>query len=193
MDLSSDFWNNRYESGETGWDLGGVSSPLKSYFDQLTDGNLKILIPGAGNAYEAEYQYNLGFKDVHIADFSPKACQQFGERIPSFPKSNIHCADFFELEGTYDLIIEQTFFCALDPSLRADYALKMSSLLKSKGKLVGVMFDDEMNTDHPPFGGCQEEYMELFSPYFDVELMQSCKNSIKPRTGREIFVKLVKP
>lgn len=30
-------------------------APLKVYFDQLTNKDLKILIPGGGNSHEAEY------------------------------------------------------------------------------------------------------------------------------------------
>ncbi|MCB0780847.1 MAG: SAM-dependent methyltransferase, partial [Flavobacteriales bacterium] len=53
MDLDRDFWQQRYADGTTGWDLGAVSPPLKAYFDQLTDKDLRILIPGGGRSYEA--------------------------------------------------------------------------------------------------------------------------------------------
>jgi hypothetical protein len=46
MVLSEAFWDNKYKSGETGWDIGYISTPLKKYFDQLTNKELKILIPG---------------------------------------------------------------------------------------------------------------------------------------------------
>jgi hypothetical protein len=53
--LSKDYWNNRYEADEIGWDLKIISPPLKAYIDQLTDKNIRILIPGCGSGYEAEY------------------------------------------------------------------------------------------------------------------------------------------
>lgn len=49
------YWTTRYKEKKTGWDIGYPSTPIKAYADQLTDKQLKILIPGAGNAYEAEY------------------------------------------------------------------------------------------------------------------------------------------
>ncbi|MDO8993629.1 MAG: SAM-dependent methyltransferase, partial [Daejeonella sp.] len=49
--LNESFWNERYRLNDTGWDLGHVSPPLKTYIDQLTDKNLRILIPGCGNSY----------------------------------------------------------------------------------------------------------------------------------------------
>ena len=59
--FSNEFWTQRYEQNQTGWDIGEISRPLKEYIDQLEDKNLKILIPGAGNAYEAEYLFKQGF------------------------------------------------------------------------------------------------------------------------------------
>ena len=66
MVLNEAFWDNKYKSGKTGWDIGSISTPLKKYFDQLTNKELKILIPGGGNSYEAEYLHKLGFKNVYV-------------------------------------------------------------------------------------------------------------------------------
>ncbi|SHI83533.1 Thiopurine S-methyltransferase (TPMT) [Algibacter luteus] len=49
------YWTQRYNERQTGWDVGKPTTPLKTYIDQLKNKSLKILIPGAGNAYEAEY------------------------------------------------------------------------------------------------------------------------------------------
>ncbi|MCB0465166.1 MAG: SAM-dependent methyltransferase, partial [Aequorivita sp.] len=64
MNFYETFWNHKYLSGETGWDIGYVSTPIKEYIDQLSDKNLKILIPGGGNSYEAEYLFESGFNNV---------------------------------------------------------------------------------------------------------------------------------
>jgi hypothetical protein len=53
MNEAENYWTNRYETESTGWDLGSPSTPLKTYFEQLKAKTLHILIPGAGNAYEA--------------------------------------------------------------------------------------------------------------------------------------------
>jgi SAM-dependent methyltransferase len=186
------FWNNRYQQGETGWDIGEPSTPLKEYFDQITDKSLRILIPGAGNAWEAEYAWKQGFSGVEVVDIAPEAVAAFKQRVPDFPASQLHLLDFFELDRQYDLVIEQTFFCALDPALRQRYAEKMHEILASGGKLVGVMFDAPMNEDRPPFGGSSADYMELFSSHFQEVNISPCYNSIQPRAGREVFVKIRK-
>lgn len=192
-DLTPAYWNKRYQDGETGWDVGFVSTPLKNYFDQLTDKTISILIPGAGNAYEAEYLVNNGFNNVFVCDISAEAINNFKNRCPAFKHENLLLADFFELNHLhFDLIVEQTFFCALHPSLRGKYFEKMTSLLNPNGHLVGLLFDDKLNTDNPPFGGNMEEYRKYFENLFKVKTYESCYNSIAPRAGREIFINLEK-
>lgn len=187
MDLSADFWDNRYQTNDIGWDLGTISPPLKAYFNQLTNLDLKILIPGGGNSYEAEYLFNKGFKNVYVVDLSQTALDNLIARVPDFPSSNLILNNFFDLNMTFDLIIEQTFFCAINPSLRADYAKKASDILNVNGKVAGLLFDATLNTTHPPFGGSKKEYLGYFKPYFDIKIMDASYNSIKPRAGKELF------
>ena len=41
--LNSEFWNKRYLDKETGWDIGYVSTPIKEYFNQVKNKELKKL------------------------------------------------------------------------------------------------------------------------------------------------------
>jgi len=68
------YWSTRYDEARTGWDIGYPSTPLKTYIDQLTDKNTRILIPGAGNAHEAAYLFEKGFLNTVILDISPLIC-----------------------------------------------------------------------------------------------------------------------
>ena len=129
MKLNKEYWEERYEKGETGWNVGKITTPIKEYIDQLKDKNVKILIPGAGNGYELEYLIEKGFKNSSVVDYATTPLENIKKRIPELDKSQIINADFFELEGQYDLIIEQTFFCALNPDLRQAYVQKMKALL----------------------------------------------------------------
>jgi methyl halide transferase len=189
-DLNSEYWNKRYETDDFPWDIGYISTPLKEYFDKLENKDLFILIPGAGNSWEAEYLHLHGFKNVFILDYAEVPLKNFSERVPSFPTKNLICEDFFSHSGKYDLIIEQTFFCAIDPSLRTKYAQKMAELLNPAGKLAGLLFNDPLNSDKPPFGGSSEDYKPIFEPYFRLDMFEIAKNSIGPRSGREIFIEL---
>jgi len=67
--FDKDYWNEKYLQGSAGWDIGYASTPLVEYFNQLLNKDLKILIPGCGNAYEAEYLVDNGFKNVFLIDW----------------------------------------------------------------------------------------------------------------------------
>ena len=110
MDLSEQAWDHRYLHNDTAWDLGQISPALKKYFDQLTTKELKILIPGGGNSYEAEYLFNKGFTNVFVVDLSKTAIENIKKRVPDFPNSQLIIGNFFDMKGAFDLIIEQTFF-----------------------------------------------------------------------------------
>jgi methyl halide transferase len=181
-------WSEAYKEGRTKWDLGNPAPPLTEYFESIADKSVRILIPGAGNAYEAEYLHNAGFENVFVLDWAPEPLENLLARYPDFPKENLLCENFFEHKGQYDYIVEYVFFCAIDPGLRANYAKKVHELLKDGGKLVGILFDDPMEgKEGPPFGGSKEEYRNYFEPYFDLLEYETAKNSVKPRLGRELF------
>lgn len=192
-----DFWRTRYHEGRTGWDIGYPSPPITDYLDQVVDKSLRILIPGAGNAYEAEYAWKLGFTNVFILDVAPEPLKAFSERVPDFPKDQLLHGDFFAHVGQYDLILEQTFFCSFPPlpETRRAYAEKMHALLAPGGKLVGLWFDIPLTGDleKRPFGGSRDEYLGYFALYFEMESFATATNSIEPRMGSELFGIFRKP
>lgn len=191
FDFDESYWTDRYEQGYTGWDIGYPSPPIVQYLDQIEDKKCSILIPGAGNAYEAAYAYHLGFKNTFILDISSYPLTQFKKTYPEFPDENILHEDFFKHQSQYDLIIEQTFFCALHPSRRLDYSNQMKSLLAPEGKLVGVLFGIVFERMGPPFGGEKEEYQKLFEPNFRIIKLEPCVNSIPARKGTELFLTMM--
>lgn len=185
--LSAEYWNERYKKEETGWDIGFVSTPLKTYIDQSERKDISILIPGGGNSYEAAYLLENGFTHITVIDFAPIVAERLQTQFKTYGDAiQIICDDFFALTGTYDLILEQTFFCAIDPSLRKAYAEKMRQLLNPGGKLAGVLFNRSFDNS-PPFGGDEKEYRDIFSPYFNIHTMAPAYNSIPQRAGNELF------
>ena len=187
MKLNAAYWEDRYKTCQTGWDIGYPSDPIVSFCRQLQDKTIAILIPGAGNAYEASWLHEQGFRNVTVIDIAPTPLKNLRERLPSFPEEHRLNEDLFNHDSRYDLILEQTFFCALEPERRPEYAEKMHALLKPDGKLCGLLFDFPNNGEGPPFGGNREEYKDLFSPRFHIRKLEPCYNSIKPRQGKELF------
>lgn len=186
------YWSSRYDSQSTGWDVGGITTPLKNYIDQISDKSLRILIPGTGHGHEFLYLLSKGFYNIFALDISSIPLDGIRSKIePRLHEHLIH-ENFFAHNGTYDLIIEQTFFCALHPKLRKKYAKKTHDLLNDNGKLVGLLFNFPLSEKGPPFGGSISEYEQLFNPYFHIHIMEKAFNSIKPRSGNELFIKLLK-
>ncbi len=189
--LDESYWNQRYQSGATGWDIGSPSPPLRAYADQLTDKHIRILVPGCGNGYEVEYLLRQGFTQVTVVDISSTLTARLEKRLAQWAGKELQVvhADFFDLTGQFDLVLEQTFFCALNPSLREKYARHMKSLLAPGGRLAGVWFNRDFEGG-PPFGGNAEEYTQLFAPLFRIAKMAPCYNSIPQREGNELFLVL---
>jgi len=189
--LDQEYWETQYKTKATGWDLGKVSPPIKKHFEIIENKNSRILIPGCGNSYEAEYLINKGFTDITLIDISPTLIDDLQEKFQNNSNLKIILGDFFEHQGEYDLIIEQTFFCALPPKMRENYVSKMHQLLSKKGKLVGLLFNKTFESG-PPFGGSQAEYEQLFKEHFDFKTMEICYNSIAPRAKSELFIEFQK-
>lgn len=196
MHASATYWDDRYRQDNTTWDMGRVSPPLQAYFDQLTDQDLSILIPGCGNSYEAAYLLEKGFRHITLIDLSEVLVTRLKEKFQPWPDPPLTMitGDFFDLPpaASYDLIVEQTFFCALEPSRREDYIEKMYRLLRPGGRLVGLLFDRDF-TGGPPFGGNKEEYMALLEKRFTIKTLAPCYHSIPARAGSELFLIAERP
>ena len=186
--MNREFWEQKYGKNELGWDIGHISPPLKSYIDQLEDRQKKILVPGAGNGYEVAYLHRQGFTQVYALDFASQPLEALKKEVPDMPDNHFIQADFFKWEKEcFDLILEQTFFCAQTPSQRRNYVTKMHSLLRPGGKLAGLLFDFPLTKQGPPFGGSLEEYRELFGSLFTIRVLERAYNSIPQRQGNELF------
>ena len=96
------------------------------------------------------------------------------------------------LNNFFDVIIEQTFFCALDPSLRNEYVRKCHQLLRKKGKVIGLLFNTNFNHNGPPYGGETDEYIALFSKMFNLLEMENSIHSVNPRKGNELWIEFEK-
>lgn len=192
-ELSATDWEARYQEKNTPWDLQGATPEFvrlakEGWFPKRG----KALVPGGGRGYDAIHLAQLGL-EVDLVDFAPSALQAALE-LASQEKTTIYAyrENFFELpkrgyhQEAYDLILEYTFFCAIDPSLRKDYVSAVHRLLKPNGLFLGLFFPLSTDKEGPPFVVSKEEVEKLFSPYFQLEFMEP-QESIKPRAGREFL------
>lgn len=190
--MDQKYWDTRWEKQETGWDIGYPAPAITEYIDGIVDKNTAILIPGCGNAYEAEYLIQQGFTNITLIDIAPMAVENLKQKFANNTHINILLEDFFEHKGQYDIVLEQTFFSAIPPYRRKEYVAKMHEILYENGRIIGVLFDKQFNNPFPPFGGCPCEYKPIFETHFDIVKMEDCYNSILPRQGSEVFINLKK-
>jgi SAM-dependent methyltransferase len=186
LPLDQTYWENQYQVNATGWDLGQVSPPIKTYIETIENKDAKILIPGCGNTYEGTYLLQLGFTNVTVIDIAPTLIAILKQKFLENKNITICLGDFFEHEGKYDYIIEQTFFCALPPRMRQKYVWKMTQLLSDHGKLIGLLFNREFEVS-PPFGGSLKEYEQIFDKAFVINSISLAENSIPSRANTELF------
>lgn len=188
--LDQKYWNDQYQNNTTGWNLGVVSPPIKSYIDSITNKNISILIPGCGNAYEADYLLEKGFSNITVIDIAPLLIEKLKNKYDDNTTIKVILGDF-EHHQRYDLIIEQTFFCALPSVMRQQYVLQMQKLLNINGLLIGLLFNRTFEKG-PPFGGNKMEYELLFKDTFEIKKLVNCKNSFPARENTELWIELKK-
>lgn len=186
---SPNYWESCYNQDGFRYDSEKVIPSVIHLFSQpFIDKSVNILLPGAGHAYEAEYLYQQGFKNLYVLDFAKTPLAQFKQRVPSFPKSQVIEADFFnfseikQFKNFFDYLIEKAFFCAITPDLRQGYVESMHKLLKKNGVLCGVFINGESaksieHPNHPPYGCQVDEYKRLFTDKFTITMMKAGKGS----------------
>ena len=188
-----EFWERSYQSGEMGWDLGGPT-PIFNQWIETCKVPLTICILGAGNGWDAVNFASRGHM-VTAVDFAASAVKN----MQTSAKQNeldivIKHMDIFDLNKIYDnhfdVVLEYTCFCAIEPTKRRDYMEMVRHILKTKGELVGLLFpiDKDLSDDGPPFAVQLEPTIELISDYLSLIKQQIPSLSVKRRAGREVFV-----
>ena len=188
-----EYWEKSYQSGDMSWDLGGPTPIFNDWIQFQTD-SLSICILGAGNGWDAINFAEKGH-NVTAVDFAESAidnmhtsAQNKGVQI------NLIHSDIFDLcklfNHTFDIVLEYTCFCAIDPVRRIDYVRITNQILKSDGKLVALLFpiDKDINDEGPPFAVDLDSTISLFSKYFILDTKEIPSLSIERRKGREVFV-----
>ncbi len=191
VDLPS-AWEGMYAAGEDRWDLGGASPPLVAALGRgEVAGPGRALVPGCGFGHDVRLLAARGFDALGI-DFAPRAlagarrlAAAAGVRGARFERR-----DLFRLprtfDGAFDLVFEQTCFCAVHPGRRDEYARAMARVLRPGGLLLGLFFLIRPE-EGPPFGTTPGEVRHRFtgSGLFALEEARVPEESVPPRQGRE--------
>ena len=186
------FWEDLYLSGDADWDLGGETPIFESISKDIRPG--KICIVGCGKGHDAVMFAKKKF-EVTAIDFSPSAISYL-KKLAVDSKVDIHAinTDIFNLSNNYynqfNYVIEQTCFCAINPTMRNNYEQLVSNLLVKGGLLIGLWFplDKNISEGGPPWATSVEEVKNLFSTRWKIEREEFSTLSIKPRKDREKLI-----
>ena len=187
-----DYWNDRYSNNEIGWDIGTPTPIFVNFFKKFKS-KKNILIPGVGKGHDALFLSKKNH-NVFAVDFSMKAISNIKKKaLEANTTLNLICEDFFNLNnlnGKIDIILEYTFFCAINPNKRIKYIHKSSELLKTDGLFVAILLpiNKILNDDGPPFGVNLAKTLRDFEKYYDIIECEKSDLSIKPRIDNEVFV-----
>mmetsp|Transcript_78870 Transcript_78870/g.255490 ORF Transcript_78870/g.255490 Transcript_78870/m.255490 type:complete len:241 (-) Transcript_78870:19-741(-) len=153
-------WSAGLKPGQA-FDIAGPSKALVPLLPTLPAG--RTLVPGCGRAYDAVALAAGGARQVVALDLAPTACEEAktflaglepSERPPEGSVEVVN-GNFFTTEalepGSFDLAWDCTFLCALDPSVRPQWAARHAELLKPSGELVTLVFPIGKGPGGPPF------------------------------------------
>ncbi|GJN70923.1 hypothetical protein PLIIFM63780_002485 [Purpureocillium lilacinum] len=182
------------------------------------------LVPGCGRGHDVLLLSSFGY-DVWGLDYSPDAVRMAEENRKDAESKGLYkpveedlekgdikwlAGDFFDESwskgigtdgsGTFDLIYDYTFLCALPPEARPRWAKRMADLVHPKGRLVCLEFPTgkPLSEPGPPWGLNPEVYEALLSaPGEEVSYNPDGtvvhKPSSKPCQGELHRLSIIKP
>ncbi len=181
-------WQEHYESNDLGWDLGQVAPAFVKLWQEEKLPLGKVLVPGCGRGHEVVFLAENGF-EVTAIDFSKGAVTYLENALKerSLNGRVLH-QDFFALDdshdGIYDLVLEQTFFCAISPRQRSDYVLNVDRILRPGGMLVGLFYHTDKEGG-PPYNTTREDIETHFLEKFEIQQLDKTSLSAEQRKDKE--------
>lgn len=187
----SEFWEELYRIGDTGWDLGTPTPVFVGLNDYLPPTG-SMLVLGSGMGHDAIYFAKRGYHTVGV-DFAATAvtrARQNARRLGA--DVEFLQEDFFTLpqrfREQFDIVLEYVTFCAIDPARRAEYCEVVHAVLRRGGLFVALFFPTDGRPDGPPFAVDVEEVRSLFGKAFHLVHESRPANSVKPRQGKEVLM-----
>ncbi|KAL0341391.1 UNVERIFIED_CONTAM: putative thiol methyltransferase 2 [Sesamum radiatum] len=161
-------WDKCWEDGLTPWDLGSPTPVLVHLNDTGSLPKGRALVPGCGSGYDvvaiASAEHHV--VGVDLSDNAIKRATELSSRSPNAEHFTFLKTDFFTWCPTqlFDLIFDYTFFCAIEPGLRSQWARKIRDLLKPDGELITLMFPVDDHEGGPPYKVSVADYEEVLHP-----------------------------
>ena len=162
--LSSADWQERYDTGKTGWDRGEPNPMLAHWLKTGVLQPCEILVPGCGRGHEVIALAEAGF-NVTAIDFADAAAKSVIDelKLRNLKATVVHSDIFaFGQSRRFDAVYEQTSLCAIHPSQWQTYQQLLACWLRAEGNLF-AMFMQSDAPDGPPYSCPLDTMRQLFS------------------------------
>jgi SAM-dependent methyltransferase len=191
MDVSDPkFWDTAYDEKRDGWELGEVSPPVARALRDFR-GPGRAIVFGCGRGHEARAAAHAGF-DVVGVDFAEQPIADAARLTPPDLSKRVtwRRADLFGLEdeGAFDLLIEHTSYCAIDPKRRDEWMRVARRVLRPGATLLGIFYAHPRDGG-PPYATTRDDVKAaLARAGFRIERGETPEDSIERRRGDELLV-----
>lgn len=155
-------WAAHYAAGDTPWDLGGPHPELSS---RLAGGGLappregaQVLVPGCGHGHDALAFARRGWTVTAVdlvAQLGESVGRELAKRGGRFVLGDaLTVGAPGEVAGSFDLVWDHTFFCALPPASRTAWGVVAGRVVGPGGRYVALVFPTgkPLAEGGPPFG-----------------------------------------
>lgn len=188
----ADYWQGIYDAGDARWDQGAPAPPLAAFF-AADRGTGRAIVPGCGRGHDALMLAARGWQVTGV-DFATSAVVD--ARAAAAGRGI--AAEFAQLDwftaaeqpgwrGAFDLVVEHTCFCAIDPARRDAYVDVVHALLRPGGRLVGLIWSCGREGG-PPFHADPAISRAQFERRLAVERFEPAQGSWPTRVGEWLLV-----
>lgn len=169
--------------------MGTETPAFRSWLERHPEIRGRAFVPGCGYGHDALMLARLGF-EVTAVDVSDLALSRLREAADTEHLAvRTMNVDFFQLpaalSGAYDLVLEYTSYCAIDPARRREYVEVLISVLKPGGLLLALLFPIGWREGGPPHAVDVEEFRSMLPTGGTIVEEYWPEDSIPPRKGRE--------
>ncbi len=189
--MEADYWKSRWQRGETGWHRGEVMPLLQKHWPalQAAPGN-QVLVPLSGKTLDMPWLAAQGHRVLGIELSATGIAEFFAEHaldddVTDTPDGRLHRAgdialleaDAFEVSATtlsgICHVYDRAALIALPPDLRQRYVDTLYARLPAGTSALLITLEyPQHEKNGPPFSVQEDEVRALFSPAWDVTLLE---------------------
>lgn len=172
-------WQDHWDKGITGWDLGGPHPLLPTILQELEKQVpwtqlRRWYVPGCGRAHDAAALAGKG-ADVLACDYVERAVAEARTQYQDQQGLRIEVADALVVDarevGAFDAVFDRAMLCAMTGAARSTYIESCRRRLRENGYFVSIPFAQVMVPEGPPFQMTEQELRRAFAGGWEIKLL----------------------